>query len=192
MLITCDYLQIPHVAAERPSDITHPNFVPVLPQRATSVAPSHTSSTAKLSAQDAVLPETVVTPSPTLNGHVDNRLKLPIIYLSGPMHGSKKRPDDREVSCDVARMYAKRLWKYGYGVFSPQGNSDFMYGVMDTPDRYMEFDLKVVRELADCIFMLPGWSMADGAIAEKAEAEAKGIPVMYTLVEAYEWITGVR
>ena len=155
-----------------------------------------TNFTAESSVPDVGSPEIVVTHEAIdrwLSAHDAGQPEIaqthrPIIYLSGPMHGSKKRPDDREVSCDIARLYAKRLWVYGFGVFSPQGNSEFMYGVMDNSESYMDFDLRVVRDLADCMFMLPGWSNADGARAEKEEADRKGIPVFYTLQEAYVWL----
>ncbi len=108
----------------------------------------------------------------------------PIIYLSGPMHGSKPWPLDREASCDVANIYGKALWKLGYWVFSPQGNTRHMYGENLPSVTYLAFDLHLIRYYIKHMFMLPGWEHSDGAVEELKLAKSLGRPIYYNLTEA--------
>ena len=138
-------------------------------------------------------------------GSPTNKVR-PILYLSGPMHGSKARPDDRDIMFEVAKLYSKQLWLYGYAVFTPHGNTTHMHGVPGLySEPFLEFDLEFIRKMADCIFMMHGWDHADGCAKELEEARKKtiftgegmhprggkfkqGLPEFYTLQEAYEWI----
>ena len=110
----------------------------------------------------------------------------PIIYLSGAMHGSKARPDDRDMALETAKLYSRVLWLYGYAVFSPQCNTTHMYGSGLYSDPFLAFDLEFISEMADAVLALPGWEHSDGACAEVELARAIGLPIYTTLQEAYD------
>lgn len=124
-------------------------------------------------------------PSPVAS---DKQSKRPILYLSGPMHGSKKWPDDRMFASDIARLAAKRLWLIGYAVFTPHGNTDFMFESGLYSDPFLDFDIQFIKQMADCIYMLPGWERSDGCAKELVAARTKGIMTLYSLQEAREWL----
>ena len=128
-------------------------------------------------------------PIPDVRSGYVRQAHRPILYLSGAMHGSKERPDDRDMASAVARLYAKTLWLYGYAVFTPHGNTDFMFGSGLYSEPFMELDLAVIETLAECIFMLPGWEKSDGCAEELTAARSKGIKELYSLQEAYEWLS---
>jgi hypothetical protein len=114
-----------------------------------------------------------------------------IVYLSGPMHGSKQQPDDREMAADVAELYSAWLWNHGYAVFSPQLNTTHMFyfgatgGENSAP--YLAFDMAFISEMANAVFALPGWEHSDGARLEVELAELKGIPIWTTLQQVLDW-----
>ena len=43
----------------------------------------------------------------------------------------------------------------------------------------LEYDCKLIRENADCLFMLKGWELSTGAKREREYAKSCGIPVYY-------------
>ena len=97
---------------------------------ATDAEVDSTNSTASSSAPSVGSPVTVPT-------------RRPVLYLSGPMHGSKVRPDDRDMMFEVAKLYSRQLWQYGYAVFTPHGNTTHMHGVPGLySEPFLQFDLE--------------------------------------------------
>jgi hypothetical protein len=101
------------------------------------------------------------------------------LYLAGPMRG---RP---EMNFPAFFSMAAKLEKEGYIVFNPAAK-----GEEKNVTNEEQFDLAFRRKVfaldtefickeADGIFMLKDWEQSRGAVAEKALADAIGLPVFY-------------
>lgn len=96
------------------------------------------------------------------------------LYLAGPMRGIP------EYNFPAFDLYAGRLRREGHIVFSPaDGDRWLLLSTGREPDARECFALDtqwLCRE-ADGIVLMPGWENSLGAKAEKALAEAIGLPV---------------
>ncbi len=89
-----------------------------------------------------------------------------IVYISGPMTGIDNF--NRE-----AFFAAERALKAeGYAVLNPASLPDGL-----TYGQCMDIAMAMVRS-ADMLFMLPGWSGSNGAMAEQAYAASLGKPAL--------------
>ena len=109
------------------------------------------------------------------------------VYLAGPMRGIRNFNED---AFDAA---ASELRRQGYEVFSPVEHDRATYGpdalksetgdLDDIPGGRqvlrdgLAADLAWIAERADELVLLPGWRGSKGALAEKALADALGVPV---------------
>jgi hypothetical protein len=76
-----------------------------------------------------------------------------------------------------ARNAAVKLWQQGYAVVCPHLNSAFMGGICDDK-AFLEGDLAILRR-CDCIYLLKGWELSQGARAEHELAVKIGLEIMY-------------
>jgi len=116
---------------------------------------------------------------------------MPSIYIAGPMAG---KPLYNFPAFDAA---AAQLARDGWTPINPaQLDRDAGFDPERDPvtpeflKEAMKRDLLALLE-ADALALLPGWPKSKGALAEKAVAQWRGIPI-YTLSEKLElspWIT---
>ncbi len=111
------------------------------------------------------------------------------VYVAGPMRGIK------DFNFPAFHMATQMLRSMGHTVFNPAERDEETHGKdvskSETGDlRYaaqygfslreaLAADLSWIALHADAIAMLPGWENSKGAKAEKALAEALGLPVLY-------------
>lgn len=97
------------------------------------------------------------------------------IYLAGPMSGY---PDDNFLLFNRA---AAELRSHGYEVFNPaeKGEEKERNDDLSFRRRVFNLDTHYITNEADAMVMLPAWERSRGAFAEKALADALGIPVYY-------------
>jgi len=87
------------------------------------------------------------------------------IYISGPMRGI------HDYNRAAFNAVAARIEANGHYVLNPAMHPDGW-----TQREYMLIDLAMVAA-SDAVFMLPNWEPSKGAKAEKAFADAIGVPV---------------
>lgn len=111
----------------------------------------------------------------------ENGVKRPLrAYLGGPMRGHEN------FNFPAFHYAAAILRSEGYEVFSPAEKGE---EVLCTNDPSLQNDLAFRRKVfeldftyicrhADAVFLLRGWEASSGARAERAAAEAIGLPVV--------------
>jgi hypothetical protein len=60
-----------------------------------------------------------------------------------------------------------------------------------TADHYYRYSMEWLRA-SDAVWMISGWEISRGALAEKAEAEKLNIPVFYDLDHVKKYFGGIR
>ena len=100
------------------------------------------------------------------------------IYIAGKMRG--------EPCYNFERFFyhAHRLRLQGFDPINPAEHDvlKMFDGWRYTDDQYesvIEYDLELIRNKADAIFMMDGWRESPGAKREYQCAQEKGIPIMY-------------
>lgn len=83
----------------------------------------------------------------------------------------------------AAEAVAVELWRMGIAALCPHKNTALLDGAtggagFGDAAVWLEGDLEMLRR-CDLIVMVPGWEQSQGAKAEREEAKARGIPVMY-------------
>lgn len=112
-----------------------------------------------------------------------------VVYLAGPY---RPYTDAEGVSHSIAQnvreagLLGMELWRRGYVALVPHTltyvsgiirNDGSVRGV--SAEAFMAGELELVRR-SDVLVLMPTWKYSKGAIAEKAFAESKGVPV-------FEW-----
>ena len=98
-----------------------------------------------------------------------------LVYLSGKYRDK----DEHTVDCNIhyAKRIAVELWKMGFAVICPHGNSDHM-GFEGDGGCFLEGDMVMV-ERSDLVVMLENWETSKGANLERRLAMKLAIPVYY-------------
>src|SRR5262249_47679909 len=110
-------------------------------------------------------------------------------YLAGPMRGQK---DSNLPAFTGATAYLRGK---GYNVFNPAEKAEeakFTPAEIDVDlssarREVFALDTEWICREADALVLLPGWIHSKGAVAEKALAEAIGLPVRYMERHDEEW-----
>ena len=103
---------------------------------------------------------------------------MKLAYTAGPYRAKTLNGVIENIR--LAESVAVDLWRLGYAVICPHKNTALLDGTLGEDDSHiwLEGDL-VMLERCDCIVMIPGWEMSEGAKPELNFARAKGIPVFY-------------
>jgi len=96
-----------------------------------------------------------------------------LVYLAGPYRGRVRH------NIGIAGMWAAQCAATGVDFICPHLNSAHM-SEGDIPDAapqfFLDMDINILSR-CDVLALLPGWEQSAGTLAEKAFAEAHGIPV---------------
>lgn len=105
---------------------------------------------------------------------------MKLIYIAGPYRG------DVEANILAATRMGQIL-KRGQKVFPivPHVNGD-------GPDDYMLAGTMALMRRCDAVLALPTWQSSQGAVAEIRDADARGLPVFYSVDELYRWVDGKK
>lgn len=105
---------------------------------------------------------------------------MKLIYIAGPYRG------DTEANILAATRMGQIL-KRGQKVFPivPHVNGD-------GPDGYMLAGTMALMRRCDAVLALPTWQSSQGAVAEIRDADARGLPVFYSVDELYRWVAGQK
>ena len=79
-----------------------------------------------------------------------------------------------------------RLMEKGFYVYSPWGDFQFATRV-DLPMEYWKANGMAWLQVADAVFLVPGWPNSPGTLAEIEEAKRLNIPVFEEYIELLEW-----
>ena len=98
------------------------------------------------------------------------------IYIAGPMRGCSL------FNFQLFFYWAERLEQSGYEVLNPAAFDveRMIKGWKFEEDNYeevLEFDLAVIENCADALFMLKGWGKSEGAGREYAKAKELGLAI---------------
>jgi hypothetical protein len=102
------------------------------------------------------------------------------IYIAGPYRADTVAQRDRNIT--QARLAAAELLRRGHAPFCPHTmTAEFDDHFPDLPDTcYLVADLDWLT-VAHAVLILPGWTMSEGTLAEKAAAERLGLPLYYRI-----------
>jgi hypothetical protein len=100
---------------------------------------------------------------------------MKLLFISGPYRAETRTGVAQNIK--RAREAALRLWSPDTAVICPHMNTAFMDGVQsDTV--WLQGDLEILAR-CDAIYMLKGWKLSFGAVAEHQLATDLGLEVMY-------------
>ena len=109
------------------------------------------------------------------------------IYIAGALNA-----DAVHYIQNLHRMiiWADKIRKQGCGVFIPC--LDFLSGLVDGHYNYSDYfdNNQPWMEVADAIFVTPGWENSGGTHKEITRAAELDIPVFYTIESFMEWLKG--
>lgn len=109
---------------------------------------------------------------------------MKVIYVAGPFRG----PNSWEIEQNIRRAetLALEVWRAGAAALCPHTNTRFFKGAAD--DRvWLDGDLELLAR-CDAILMTPDWERSSGARAERDFAIERGLPVLYDLETAKDFI----
>jgi hypothetical protein len=105
------------------------------------------------------------------------------VYLSGPMTAKQGYTVEQNVHAGL-RAHLDLLQR-GIPNFCPHLGGGYPSAWTDVPwDAWLEYDLAVIDRCTH-LLMLPRWETSAGALKEKAYAEQRGVPVLFTLDELH-------
>lgn len=98
---------------------------------------------------------------------------MKLLYIAGP-YTMAPGPANNTIA---ARPIAVEAWRRGWAVICPHLNSYGMERTDVPPQAFYDGYLAIVAK-CDAVLLIPGWERSVGALAEAAEAERLGIPVV--------------
>ncbi len=108
-----------------------------------------------------------------------------LVYVAGPYRAGSEWGLVENIR--NAESVALLAWSLGCAVICPHKNTAHFGGAMNLPDEvWLRGDMTMLRR-CDAVVLCPGWRRSAGTLAEVAEAEALGIPV----VEGVEGLKGL-
>lgn len=108
----------------------------------------------------------------------------PVVYIAGPYRGPHAWAVEQNIR--RAEAVAFEVWKMGAAALCPHTNTRYFDKAL--PDAiWLLGDLALLAK-CDAVLMMEIWEQSTGAIAERAFAQDRGIPVLYTLSELLNWM----
>lgn len=105
------------------------------------------------------------------------------VYLSGPMTAKHGFTIEENVAAGL-RVYLTLLQR-GIPAFCPHLGGAFPTAWSAVSwETWLAYDLAVIDRCTH-VLMLPRWETSAGALKEKAYADARGVPVIYTIQELF-------
>lgn len=109
---------------------------------------------------------------------------MKLVYVAGPYRA--ETPHKIAENIHRARLLALRVWKLGAVAICPHMNTAHFDG--ECPDDvWLKGDLEILRR-CDAVILADGWAGSSGTMAEVAEAERLGIPVVRRLQALKVWL----
>jgi len=109
---------------------------------------------------------------------------MKVVYTAGPYNAPTHWGIEQNIQ--RARVAAAQVWALGAACICPHAMTAHMSGCCPEENFY-EGDLEIVRR-CDALLMIEGWENSTGAKREKDEADAKGIPVFFSLATLKLWL----
>lgn len=111
------------------------------------------------------------------------------VYIAGKLNG---------MACDYIKnvhqmiIWAEKVRKLGFAVFVP--GLDFLQGMLFGDWEYTDYfdNSQPWLEVADAIFLVPGWESSKGTQKEIERATKQGIPVFTNLNELAKVLGDMR
>lgn len=111
------------------------------------------------------------------------------VYLSGPMTAKGGVLMEENVAAGL-RAHLDLL-KAGIPNFCPQLSGAFPSAWVDVSwETWLRFDLAVIDRCTH-LLMLPRWELSAGALREKSYADARGLPVLFSMDELHQMLAAV-
>jgi hypothetical protein len=111
---------------------------------------------------------------------------MKIVYLAGPYRATTEYGVHRNIQ--RAEALALEVWRLGAACLCPHKNTAYFGGAL--PDAvWLEGYLELLRR-CDALLVMPGSAASVGTAAETKEANARGIPVFWSLADLSEWLRG--
>lgn len=109
---------------------------------------------------------------------------VPVIYVAGPFRGPTAWDIERNVR--AAEELAFQVFRLGAMPLIPHANTRFFHG--QGPDEFWLEGTKELLRRCDGMILTDNWEKSAGAIGERAEAMARGMPVFRFLAELAHWM----
>jgi hypothetical protein len=109
------------------------------------------------------------------------------VYIAGPYSADNTIGTLKNIG--KGERLAGKVLRAGFAPHCPWHDKDH---IIQTPD--YDYSVLMLQEVSlawllvsDCVLLLPGWEKSRGTLREIEIAEAKGIPVYYSLEELIAW-----
>jgi hypothetical protein len=112
----------------------------------------------------------------------------PLVFVCGPLNADS--PQQVAAHVLTAQAATVQLVALGCAPYCPHQNLGFALGVI--PEADAEDVNQVFLDLADAVFVLPGWSRSFGSRREIASARASRKPIFFSPEEVSQWMTSRR
>jgi len=109
---------------------------------------------------------------------------MKVVYIAGPFTG--KTAWDVELNVRRAEEAALEVARLGAAPLCPHANSRFFHGQC-TAEFWYEATLELLRR-ADAVLFVGRYRASRGSMAELEEAERRGIPRFFDLLELEAWL----
>ena len=110
---------------------------------------------------------------------------MPVIYVAGPF--TADTPRAIELNVREAEKAGLHLADLGASACVPHTQGRFLVGTCTPEYWYCATMAQMLK--CDAVYLMPGvWKASTGARLEHDRAKAEGIPCLYTLNEAHDWI----
>ena len=109
------------------------------------------------------------------------------VYIAGPYSADNTIGTLKNIG--KGERLAGKVLRAGFAPHCPWHDKDFSIKLPDVDFTVQQlYDYSIAWLLvSDCVLLLPGWEKSKGTLREIEIAEAKGIPVYYSLEELIAW-----
>ncbi len=112
---------------------------------------------------------------------------MKVVYIAGPYRAASAW--DREQNIRRAETLALEVWRCGAVAVCPHANTRYFQDA--APDEMWLDGYLALLKRCDAVLLTPDYTRSAGAMAERAQAEASGMPILLDIPAVARWLREV-